>query len=194
VCRRVDSSDPWADRRISALVASMGCPLTATLRPSVLVASSSTPWRSCDPPALRGCRSRRLAPRVLGHAASAVRTRITVDLCADDGMSDAHGVADPHAINLASLVNVMRPPLYARNGTSGGSTWAVRLRASNRPSRTDLRLSGSKTSLAKCRAEHVLLVRAEQLLSSPCLDDHESTIRRITQMHHEPVGGTAQVL
>jgi hypothetical protein len=75
-----------------------------------------------------------------------------------------------------------------------GRTWALRLRASNRPSRTDLRLSGSKTSLAKCRAEHLLLVRAEQLLSSPCLDDHESTIRRITQMHHEPVGGTAQVL
>jgi hypothetical protein len=25
----------------------------------------------------------------------------TVDLCADDGMSDAHGVADPHAVNLA---------------------------------------------------------------------------------------------
>jgi hypothetical protein len=32
-----------------------------------------------------------------------------VDLCADDGISDARGVADPHGVNHGLLVHVMRP-------------------------------------------------------------------------------------
>jgi hypothetical protein len=101
-----------------------------------------------------------------------------------------------HTSTVRPVIRAYRPYRRERDTLRHfrGSTSAVRLRASNRPSRTDLRLSGSKTDLAKCGAEHLLLVSAEQLLSSPRLDDDESAIRRITQMHHEPVRGTAQVL
>jgi hypothetical protein len=38
-------------------------------------------------------RRQRFVPRPMRYG--------SVDRCADDGMFDAHGVADPHAVNLA---------------------------------------------------------------------------------------------
>jgi hypothetical protein len=41
----------------------------------------------------------------------------SVDLGADDGISDAHSVADPHGVNPARWCTLCGRVLYARNGT-----------------------------------------------------------------------------
>jgi hypothetical protein len=56
-CGRTEGSAPWWPSWL---------PAHGHVAPQ-LMASSSTPWRSCDPPAHRGRRSGRLGPRVLGH-------------------------------------------------------------------------------------------------------------------------------
>ena len=46
----------------------------------------------------------------------------TVDLYADDSISDARRVADPQGVNLARWCTLCGRVLYARNGTSGTAT------------------------------------------------------------------------
>jgi hypothetical protein len=75
--------------------------------------------------------------RVLGEHGAALgpprpsgRCTGSVDLYADDGISDARRVADPHGVNLARWCTLCGRVLYARNGTSvtglrleGGAVW-----------------------------------------------------------------------
>ena len=78
------------------------------------------------------CQPRRNLPSVVAapvHGGSASRAR-AVDLCADDGISDARGVADPHGVNLARWCTLCGRVLYARNGRLRSRTALARTVAS----------------------------------------------------------------
>jgi hypothetical protein len=57
-----------------------------------------------------------------------------------------------------------------------------------------VRFSRNETDVAECSAQNVVEVGAERIFGSPCLNNHQSTIVRITQVHHQSFGGTADVL
>ena len=56
-------------------------------------------------------------PAIRAHPTRGRTRPRSVDLCADDGISDARRVADPHGVNLARWCTLCGRVLYARNGT-----------------------------------------------------------------------------
>jgi hypothetical protein len=78
------------------------------------------------------------------HGGSASRAR-AVDLHADDGISDACRVADPHGVNVARWWTLCDRVLYARNGTSGTPVALAPLSHGSSPRRRVLSQSYRRT-------------------------------------------------